>query len=120
MAGKARKQRERDLRKKAKQARRERNQALYESRKLSGTNSKSKRHVLSNRRGKKSHGKHTHVVANCGNPGCKDCFTRILKPGKPGYHKLFAKPLKRRKKGKPHVNVVRVVITETGVVAPLA
>jgi hypothetical protein len=74
MAGKARKQREREVRKKAKQAKRERNRALYAERMARGANSKSKRHVLRGRRSRKSSGRHLHQTGICGNPGCNKCF----------------------------------------------
>lgn len=77
MAGKARKQREHDIRKKAKAARRERNRAVYADRMARGQNSKSKRHTLRSRRTRASAGKHQHQTGFCGNPGCRKCF-----PGK--------------------------------------
>lgn len=63
-------------RKKEKARRKESQRLKYQSMRDQGINSKSKRFLLRSKRGRKSLSKHMHLVANCGNPGCKNCFPR--------------------------------------------
>ena len=56
----------------AKTARKRANRALYDSRRDSGTNSKSFR-ARKNSNKKKSVGKGKHLIPNCGNLGCQKC-----------------------------------------------
>lgn len=80
MAGKARKSREREARKKIKKARREANQARYATMRDQGVNTKSKRSTLRSRRTRNSPWKHQHRIPFCGNTGCKKCFPRLDRP----------------------------------------
>jgi hypothetical protein len=79
MAGKARKSKEREARKRAKKARREANQLHYQSLRDKGSNKKSKRFLTKSRRNA-NHEKHIHKVPFCGNNGCKKCFPTADKP----------------------------------------
>lgn len=68
----------REERRKLKRSKKAAQQALYEGWRDSGKNTKSKRSILNNQRNKKSTTKHMHLVAFCGNPGCKRCASQIL------------------------------------------
>jgi len=71
---KSSKARSKELRLQKKRASREANRLLYEARKQAGKNFKSKRAVLSARRHKLVRA-YEHPNINCGNLGCKACFT---------------------------------------------
>lgn len=75
MAGIARKQRERDNKRRAKKARRDANQLHFQQLRDQGRNKKSKRFILNSRQSA-IHGKHKHEISNCGNHGCKKCTPR--------------------------------------------
>jgi hypothetical protein len=79
MSGKAKRSAEKARRRKEKQGRKERNRARYEELKRTGQNSKSKRHRLNTKRNRVSPGKHLHEISNCGNLGCKQCFSQKKK-----------------------------------------
>lgn len=79
MAGKAKRNSEKEHRRKLKKARKETNRARYAALRDQGINSKSKRSILRSRR-MRTHNKHLHEIAMCGNIGCKKCFPRPDKP----------------------------------------
>ncbi len=68
----------REARRKEKRSKKAAQQALYENWRDQGKNSKSKRSILAGQRNKKSSTKHMHLIANCGNIGCKRCGRFIL------------------------------------------
>jgi hypothetical protein len=67
------------IRKKEKRAKKERQQAVYDSYKLAGTNQKSKRTKLANKRSMKV-GTKSHPDGACFNHGCERCQPELNSP----------------------------------------
>ena len=74
-SGKGAKTRAKEKARKAKRARKDAQQLKYQSFRDQGQNQKSKRFTLNSKRRKNNSAtKHQHLISNCGNPGCKQCF----------------------------------------------
>ena len=76
MPGKGAKERRHAKVMNAKRKKRDANRARYAVMRDQGVNTKSKRHTLGVRRGKKSLTRHRHLMSFCGNHGCKKCYER--------------------------------------------
>lgn len=77
MAGKKRKEAERNLRKALKRKKKDSEKAKYESWRDAGTNGKSKRSKIKGKKSKTNSNKHKHLTTPCGNHGCDRCTPRV-------------------------------------------